>query len=670
MANEQEDLTLQNNSDNILGTPANTGDAGEDAVNPTPPWREILERLKQQEGKMATEGVEIALQKEHIQRLESENGQMKVVLEGYQRPPHAEETVGEKGNLAIQEAPVHHRDQPRRTRDEVEEITEEEALRTTPRKRTMDPTVAGNPSTTSKETERLQEMMWNKLIALEAKSQMGVHSEWARMEWLTLSPFGNHILRVEAPQRYVAPKLPEYNGTGDPSEYVCQFEQKMLTVSVPLEDLEAIKCKTFTQGLRGPALHWFHNLPSGTVNSYQDLILRFQANFAISVRTAKVDTDLMLIHQHLDEPLEHFINRFSEEYVSILKCTDSVAIKALMQGLIHGSELKKEIIVEPGLSLTRALTMARGYVAYEVEEKRHNEEVSRETLTSGDTFLFESKNRTPAARPHNRTDNRSANERNTRGTVMVSMGEAGQPHAQRGEKELPRMTITLTELIRRLRGLKETKWPPRMTMDPVKRDKGRYCAFHGEHGHATYECRQLKIEVNRLVKEGFFWDCLVLDVALHIQRGSNKSQDQSPPPYIKKTVNVISGGSDLSGNLERASMAHARRVQSVRAMTLIDSDGPDVLLSFNRGEASELEHPHDDALVITLDVAHVRMKRMLVDTRSSANILFAGVLKEMEIKDLKAQDTQVTLGEVREIRGDQLGARECYSSSLRSKNKL
>ncbi|KAF4366065.1 hypothetical protein F8388_012179 [Cannabis sativa] len=445
MANEQEDLVLQNNPDNHPGAPQNTVDTGEDATDPTPPWREILERLKQQEGKMATQGMEIALQKEHIQRLESENGQMKVVLEGYQRPPQAEETgncqmgggiekenhtdnndlsgnhnircmheeMGEKGNLATQEALVPHRDQPRRTRDEVEEITEAEALRTTPQKRIMDPTVVGNLTAASKETERLQEMMWNKLIALEAKGQMGVHSEWARMEGSTLSPFGNHILRIEAPQRYVAPNLPEYNGTGDPSEYVCQFEQKMLTVSVPLEDLEAIKCKTFTQGLRGPVLRWFHNLPSGTINSYQDLILRFQANFAISVRTTKVDTDLMLIHQRLDEPLAHFINRFSEEYVSIPKCTDSVATKALMQGLIHGSELKKAIIVEPGLSLTRALTMARGYVALEVEEKRHNEEVSRETLASGDTFLFKSKNRTPAVRPHSRTDNRSANERNS-----------------------------------------------------------------------------------------------------------------------------------------------------------------------------------------------------------------------------------------------------------------
>uniref|UniRef100_A0A803PJH3 Uncharacterized protein n=1 Tax=Cannabis sativa TaxID=3483 RepID=A0A803PJH3_CANSA len=107
-----------------------------------------------------------------------------------------------------------------------------------------------------------------------------------------------------------------------------------------------------------------------------------------------------------------------------------------------------------------ALTMARGYVALEVEEKRHNEEVSRETLSSGDTFLFESKNRTPAVPPHNRTDNRSANERNTRGTVM------------------------------------ETKWPPRMANDPKKRIRGDI-SLSREHGHTTSEKWRLKIEVNR-----------------------------------------------------------------------------------------------------------------------------------------------------------------------------
>uniref|UniRef100_A0A803PAV3 Retrotransposon gag domain-containing protein n=1 Tax=Cannabis sativa TaxID=3483 RepID=A0A803PAV3_CANSA len=324
----------------------------------------------------------------------------------------------------------------------------------------------------------------------------------------------------EALQRYVAPKLPEYNEKGDPSEY----------------------------GLRGPALRWFHNLTSVAINSYQDLILRFQTNFAISVRTAKVDTCLMLIHQGPNEPLEKFINRFNEEYVSILKCTDLVEIKELMQGLLHASELKKAIIVEPGLSLTRALTMARGYVASELEEIWHVEEVSHETSTLGDAFLFEAKDQVPAARSHHRNEGRQAHDRNTRGAVMTSMGQARQLGSQWSDEELPRMTITLTELMRRLRGMKETRWPAKMAIDPEKRDKSQYCAFHREHGHVTYECRQLKIEVNRLVREGFFQDYRTVDSTLHVQQRHDKSQDQSLPPYIKKTVKVISRGSDLSGN--------------------------------------------------------------------------------------------------------------------------
>uniref|UniRef100_A0A803Q2L8 Uncharacterized protein n=1 Tax=Cannabis sativa TaxID=3483 RepID=A0A803Q2L8_CANSA len=163
---------------------------------------------------------------------------------------------------------------------------------------------------------------------------------------------------------------------------------------------------------------------------------------------------------------------------------------------------------------------------------------------------------------------------------------------------------------------------------------------HAAWSHVVVDVRkrrngQLKIEVNRLVKEGFFQDCLSMDSMLHVQQGHDKNQDQSLLPYIKKIVNVISEVSDLSGNSIRASLAHACRIHSIKAMTVIDNEGPDVQILFNQGEAFELEHPHDNAL-ITLDVAHVHMKQMLVDTGSSANILLVAVLKGMEIEDLKA----------------------------------
>ena len=34
------------------------------------------------------------------------------------------------------------------------------------------------------------------------------------------------------------------------------------------------------------------------------------------------------------------------------------------------------------------------------------------------------------------------------------------------------------------------------------RDKKKYCAYHESHGHDTHECRQLKEEIEKLIREG------------------------------------------------------------------------------------------------------------------------------------------------------------------------
>ena len=76
------------------------------------------------------------------------------------------------------------------------------------------------------------------------------------------SLFSGRIMEVEAPPKYSTTKLKKYGGDIDLCEYVCHFEQKRQTISVSMQKLNAMKCKTFIKGLARPTLLWLHQLLS------------------------------------------------------------------------------------------------------------------------------------------------------------------------------------------------------------------------------------------------------------------------------------------------------------------------------------------------------------------------------------------------------------------------
>ena len=55
------------------------------------------------------------------------------------------------------------------------------------------------------------------------------------------------------------------------------------------------------------------------------------------------------------------------------------------------------------------------------------------------------------------------------------------------------------------------------------------------------------------------------------------------------------------------------------------------VISFTDDEARPLIHPHTDALVVTLNVANGRVFWILIDTKSSAEILFASAFRQMNV---------------------------------------
>jgi len=45
-------------------------------------------------------------------------------------------------------------------------------------------------------------------------------------------------------------------------------------------------------------------------------------------------------------------------------------------------------------------------------------------------------------------------------------------------------------------------WPGKLKGDPSKRSKDKYCRFHRNHGHDTFEFYDLKQHIEALIKQG------------------------------------------------------------------------------------------------------------------------------------------------------------------------
>ncbi|XP_022157426.1 uncharacterized protein LOC111024127 [Momordica charantia] len=154
------------------------------------------------------------------------------------------------------------------------------------------------------------------------------------------------------------------------------------------------------------------------------------------------------------------------------------------------------------------------------------------------------------------------------------------------------------------------KWPERMKAPPGKRSKGRYCLKHRDHGNATQDCFDLKEEVEGLMRIGYLKEYVEDPKATQ-----NSENDCKTPAREIRTI--------MGGPVERESVKPQARIE------------------FSEDQVTHLLHPHNDALVIILKIAHAKVHRILVDGGSSADIIFLAAYKAMSLGDkgLKSSPT-------------------------------
>ena len=87
---------------------------------------------------------------------------------------------------------------------------------------------------------------------------------------------------------------------------------------------------------------------------------------------------------------------------------------------------------------------------------------------------------------------------------------------------------------------------------------------------------------------------------------------------------MIVGGTVAAGSSKKARKTYLKMVHRVQLTgsvpKMLRIDNP--VIGFSEDNARRLHHPHDNALVVSLQIEDYNMHRVLVDNGSSADILY------------------------------------------------
>lgn len=121
----------------------------------------------------------------------------------------------------------------------------------------------------------------------------------------------------------------------------------------------------------------------------------------------------------------------------------------------------------------------------------------------------------------------------------------------------------LEQVLMQIRDDVALTWPNKPKGDPNKRRRNKYCRFHRDHRHDTYECYDLKQQIETLIKQG--------KLQQFVKNGENLLRDPKPNQQAKERlkapleeIRVIVGGSTMVGTSKNARKTYLRMVQSVQ----------------------------------------------------------------------------------------------------------
>ncbi|XP_060178173.1 uncharacterized protein LOC132608117 [Lycium barbarum] len=174
--------------------------------------------------------------------------------------------------------------------------------------------------------------------------------------------------------------------------------------------------------------------------------------------------------------------------------------------------------------------------------------------------------------------------------------------------------------------IKDVRWLRPLRTGPAQQDLNAMCDYHGTHGHRIADCRQLRDEVARLLKNDHLHEFLSDGAKGHYKgREANKKAELMKPQHV---INIIIGGVEVpQGPMMKKTKVSITRETKTRDYV------PEGFISFSDKDTEGAIQPHNNALVISVLINKSQVKRILIEPGSSASIIRWKVVEQLGLLD-------------------------------------
>ena len=274
-------------------------------------------------------------------------------------------------------------------------------------------------------------------------------------------------------------------------------------------------------------LKWLINIKPGSIGDFSSLVNRFYQQFASSRAMKKQSSDLNRIVQKAGETTRSYLDRYNKEMIAIQNLDMSTAIEAFRRGLPYRSRLYAELTRYPCSTFEEVQTRTLAEVRMEEDE------ASR--MPSYNDRKAPADRRSWRHHPYSRKD--SVNNINSSSMQVPPYDDDLGDYPDLANHCFNVDAAGVVEALQKLGD--KVRWPRRTERPEGQKDKSRYCSYHGDHGHNTEDCYQLRRQVAYLLKKGH------LDHLM--DKRDQKTPAPPPPPVATKVINLITGGLEICG---------------------------------------------------------------------------------------------------------------------------